>query len=224
VTLGARGWDNQLWRLGSDLAVRLPWATQRADTLLRKEHAWVPMLAPFLPLPVPVPQRLGEPSKRFPRAWIVTTWVPGEPADRAPATRGAAAADALAAFCRPCIGPLRPVRLAAKAEEDRWLSCRTPPASAAARAANPAGVRPPRLRCAVSPQPAGGETGSGSDRNRQARDGQRVPERGQRSGMTRYRAAPSAGTVAWITPADDIRKNVAPPTTTDCPPHRSCTR
>ena len=98
VTLGARGWDNQLWRLGSDLAVRLPWATQRADILLRKEHAWVPMLAPLLPLPVPVPQRLGEPSKRFPRAWIVTTWVPGEPADRAPATRGAAAADSLAAF------------------------------------------------------------------------------------------------------------------------------
>jgi aminoglycoside phosphotransferase (APT) family kinase protein len=98
VTLGARGWDNQLWRLGSDLAVRLPWATQRADILLRKEHAWVPMLAPLLPLPVPVPQRLGEPSKRFPRPWIVTTWVPGEPADRAPATRGAAAADSLAAF------------------------------------------------------------------------------------------------------------------------------
>jgi len=98
VRLGARGWDNQLWRLGSDLAVRLPWATQGADTLLRKEHAWVPMLAPLLPLPIPVPQRLGEPSKRFPRPWIVTTWVPGEPADRAPATRGAAAADALAAF------------------------------------------------------------------------------------------------------------------------------
>ena len=24
VTLGARGWDNKLWRLGDDLAVRLP--------------------------------------------------------------------------------------------------------------------------------------------------------------------------------------------------------
>jgi aminoglycoside phosphotransferase (APT) family kinase protein len=70
VRLGARGWDNQLWRLGSDLAVRLPWATQRADTLLRKEHAWVPMLAPLLPLPIPVPQGLGEPSKRFPPPWI----------------------------------------------------------------------------------------------------------------------------------------------------------
>ncbi|MEV6976850.1 aminoglycoside phosphotransferase family protein [Kitasatospora sp. NPDC093806] len=98
VTLGARGWDNQLWRLGDDLAVRLPWATGSADALLRKEHAVLPALAPDLPLPVPVPQRLGEPSERFPRPWLVTTWVPGEPADRAPATRGTEAADALAAF------------------------------------------------------------------------------------------------------------------------------
>ncbi|MFD6329544.1 aminoglycoside phosphotransferase family protein [Streptomyces niveus] len=98
VKLGARGWDNQVWRLGDDLAVRLPWATQSADALLRKEHAWVPALAPRLPLPIPVPQRLGEPSERFPRPWIVTTWVPGEPADRAPVTRAAEAADTLAGF------------------------------------------------------------------------------------------------------------------------------
>jgi aminoglycoside phosphotransferase (APT) family kinase protein len=58
----------------------------------------MPAIAPRLPLPVPVPQRLGEPSDRFPRPWIVTTWVPGEPADRAPATRDAEAADTLAAF------------------------------------------------------------------------------------------------------------------------------
>ncbi|MGW0593823.1 aminoglycoside phosphotransferase family protein [Streptosporangium sp. NPDC002607] len=98
VSLGARGWDNQIWRLGDDLAVRLPWATESADALLRKEHTWLPALAPSLPLPVPVPQRLGEPSARFPRPWIVTTWVPGEPADRAPVTRGAEAATTLAAF------------------------------------------------------------------------------------------------------------------------------
>ena len=98
LRLGARGWDNQLWRLGDDLAIRLPWATLSADALLRKEHKWLPALAPRLPLPIPVPQRLGEPSERFPRPWIVTTWVPGTPADRAPATRGPEAADALAAF------------------------------------------------------------------------------------------------------------------------------
>ncbi|MEV0644860.1 aminoglycoside phosphotransferase family protein [Phytomonospora sp. NPDC050363] len=98
LRLGARGWDNQLWRLGDDLAVRLPWATPSADALLRKEHTWLPALASRLPLPVPVPQRLGEPSERFPRPWLVTTWVPGEPADRAPATRAEESADALAAF------------------------------------------------------------------------------------------------------------------------------
>ncbi|WP_436775450.1 aminoglycoside phosphotransferase family protein [Yinghuangia sp. YIM S09857] len=98
VEFGARGWDNQLWRLGDDLAVRLPWATGSADALLRKEHTWLPLLAPDLPLPIPVPQRLGEPSRRFPRPWIVTTWVPGDAADRVPATRPAEAAETLAAF------------------------------------------------------------------------------------------------------------------------------
>jgi aminoglycoside phosphotransferase (APT) family kinase protein len=98
LKLGARGWDNQLWRLGDNLAVRLPWTTEQAGELLLKEHAWLPTIAPRLPVPVPVPQRLGQPSELFPRPWIVTTWVAGEPADRAPATRGGQAADALAAF------------------------------------------------------------------------------------------------------------------------------
>lgn len=98
IRLGARGWDNQLWRLGDDLAVRLPWATRDSGALLRKEHAWVPMLAPRLPLPVPVPQRIGEPSERFPQPWLITTWVPGTPADRTPVTRAADAAESLAAF------------------------------------------------------------------------------------------------------------------------------
>ncbi|MFE3581090.1 phosphotransferase [Streptomyces vinaceus] len=31
LELGALGWDNQVWRLGDDLAVRLPWATESAD-------------------------------------------------------------------------------------------------------------------------------------------------------------------------------------------------
>ncbi|MGW1540120.1 aminoglycoside phosphotransferase family protein [Streptomyces sp. NPDC002309] len=121
VRLGARGWDNQLWRLGDDLAVRMPYATRDADDLLHKEHAWVPALAPRLPLPVSVPQRLGEPSARFPRPWIVTTWVPGDPADRAPATRGAAAADTLAAFLTALHRPAP-----AGAPVGRW--CGGPPA------------------------------------------------------------------------------------------------
>ncbi|MFF3976128.1 aminoglycoside phosphotransferase family protein [Streptomyces sp. NPDC001828] len=92
------GWDNQLWRLGEELAVRMP-RTERAPDLLRKEHRWLPGLAARLPLPVPTPLRIGEVSVRFPRPWTIATWVPGEPADRVPIS-DARGADALAGFLR----------------------------------------------------------------------------------------------------------------------------
>ncbi|ANP52194.1 aminoglycoside phosphotransferase (APT) family kinase protein [Streptomyces griseochromogenes] len=94
----AGGWDNQLWRLGDEFAVRMP-RTERAPSLLRKEHQWLPALAPRLPLPVPTPMRIGKPSARFPRPWTIATWVPGEPADRSPISHDGAA-DTLAGFLK----------------------------------------------------------------------------------------------------------------------------
>ncbi|MFD2082702.1 Predicted kinase, aminoglycoside phosphotransferase (APT) family [Actinopolymorpha cephalotaxi] len=111
----AGGWDNQLWRLGDHLAVRLP-RSQRAPSLLHKEQRWLPVLASRLPLPVPVPVRDGEPSALFPMPWAVTTWVPGEPADRIPISRGPHAAETLAGFLRalhvraPAGAPANPKR------------------------------------------------------------------------------------------------------------------
>lgn len=61
----ARGWDNDLFRLGDDLAVRLPHRAQAAP-LLAHELAWLPRLAPRLPLPVPVPLRAGQPGVGHP--------------------------------------------------------------------------------------------------------------------------------------------------------------
>jgi aminoglycoside phosphotransferase (APT) family kinase protein len=90
------GWGNQMWRLGEDLAVRMP-RTDGAPELLRNEHRWLPDLAARLPLPVPTPQRLCEPSDRFPEPWLITTWVHGVPAEHAPIT-DPAAADVLADF------------------------------------------------------------------------------------------------------------------------------
>lgn len=75
-----------------------PWATASADALLRNEYTWLPTLAPRLPLPIPIPQRIGEPSERFPRPWLITTWVPGTPADQTPVTHTADAAKSLATF------------------------------------------------------------------------------------------------------------------------------
>jgi len=90
------GWGNQMWRLGDDLAVRLP-RHAGAPQVLHREHRWLPDLSARLPLPIPVPRYLGAPSDRFPRTWLVTTWVHGEPADHAPIS-DPAAADVLAGF------------------------------------------------------------------------------------------------------------------------------
>lgn len=84
------GWDNQQWRLGDDLAVRLP-RTDRAPELIRREQEWLPVLADRLPLPTPVPVRAGEPSARFAHPWTVVRWVDGTPADLMPITRPEAA-------------------------------------------------------------------------------------------------------------------------------------
>lgn len=91
------GWDNQMWRLGEDLAVRIP-RTPRAPSLLEQEGRLLPGLAARLPLPVPVPVRRGEASTLFPATWLVTTWVAGAPVDHVPVERGPHAADLLAGF------------------------------------------------------------------------------------------------------------------------------
>jgi len=92
------GWGNQMWRLGTDLAVRLP-RTEDAPAQLQAEQTWLPVLASRLPLPTPVPVRVGRPSSRFPHTWTIARWVEGVPADHAPITR-AGAAEVLAGFLR----------------------------------------------------------------------------------------------------------------------------
>ena len=61
------GTDNAIFRLGDELAARLPrihWATSQAD----KEFEWLPRLAPYLPLAVPTPLCKGAPAVRLPLA------------------------------------------------------------------------------------------------------------------------------------------------------------
>src|SRR5579872_6417051 len=62
------GWDNTMFRLGADLAVRLP---RRAVTaaLITHEQKWLPRLSKQLPLPVPAPLRIGQPALGYPWFW-----------------------------------------------------------------------------------------------------------------------------------------------------------
>jgi aminoglycoside phosphotransferase (APT) family kinase protein len=73
------GWDNRTFRLGPELSVRLP-SAERYAAQVRKEHRWLPVLAPHLPLPIPVPVAMGEPGEGYPWNWSVYHWLNGIPA------------------------------------------------------------------------------------------------------------------------------------------------
>src|SRR5215467_2156497 len=59
------GTDNAIYRLGDDMVVRLP-STHRATQQMDKEHAWLPRLAPRLPLAIPLPLSKGIPGEGYP--------------------------------------------------------------------------------------------------------------------------------------------------------------
>jgi aminoglycoside phosphotransferase (APT) family kinase protein len=73
------GTDNAMYRLGDAMAVRLP-RIPGAVADVEKEHRWLPRLAPFLPLAVPVPLAKGKPGEGYPWPWSVYRWLDGETA------------------------------------------------------------------------------------------------------------------------------------------------
>jgi aminoglycoside phosphotransferase (APT) family kinase protein len=93
------GWDNTLFRLGDRLIVRVP-RRQASALLIEHEQQWLPRLSPRLPLPVPVPLRVGRPGCGFPWSWLVAAWLPGQSALRAPPQDLEATAASLGQFLR----------------------------------------------------------------------------------------------------------------------------
>lgn len=90
------GTDHAIFRLGTELSVRLPRHPGAARQAVR-EWRWLPLLAPGLPLPVPAPLAMGEPAAHFPFGWTVTPWFAGQDGHRRqPALTPAA--EALAGF------------------------------------------------------------------------------------------------------------------------------
>lgn len=81
--LAATGWDNVTFRLGPELAVRMPRRLASAE-LIENEQAWLPEIAPHLPIPIPAPVRSGSPGAGFPWRWSIVPWVDGEQALTAP--------------------------------------------------------------------------------------------------------------------------------------------
>ncbi len=74
-TAGA-GTDNNMYRLGDDLLVRLPRTADKAHAL-NKEQTWLPRLAPLLTCQVPEPVHAGTPAPMFPLPWSIYRWIDG---------------------------------------------------------------------------------------------------------------------------------------------------
>lgn len=130
VEPASSGWDNALFRVGSDLLARLP---RRAMSVPLVDHEvrWLPELAPHLPLPIPVPVRVGVPGCGYPWPWTLVPYLPGESALASPPSDLVGAAEALAAFVaamhRPAPtgappNPYRGVPLADRTERtEAWI-------------------------------------------------------------------------------------------------------
>lgn len=71
------GWDNRTFRLGRAMSARLP-SDDAYVPQIEKEHRWLPILAPRLPLPIPEPLAKGSPGCGFNRPWSVYRWLHGE--------------------------------------------------------------------------------------------------------------------------------------------------
>ncbi|ATL27494.1 phosphotransferase [Streptomyces formicae] len=96
--VGSAGTSNVMYRLGTDMVVRLPRRAGDAESA-RREHEWLRRLSGALPVPVPAPLAMGEPGEGYPYPWSVFRWLEGEtPVAGRPLAEPALFAEDMAAF------------------------------------------------------------------------------------------------------------------------------
>lgn len=143
VRRAANGWDNVMFRLGDDLAVRMP-RRELAIRLMLHEQRWLPELSTGLPVALPAPVRVGRPAPElgYDAPWSIVTWLPGSAALGFETSLRDAAADALAEFVcafgvpAPADAPVNPFRGVPLAARDESVRARL----ASGRVAEPEAV------------------------------------------------------------------------------------
>jgi aminoglycoside phosphotransferase (APT) family kinase protein len=72
----AEGWDNVVWVVDERWAFRFPQRTMGAE-LIERELRVLPLIAPALPAPVPVPVFAGHPAEGYPWSFFGAPLLPG---------------------------------------------------------------------------------------------------------------------------------------------------
>lgn len=128
----ANGWDNVLFRLGSDLIVRIPRRALAAE-LVAHEIAALPRIAALTDgagVSVPAPVRVGGPAHGVPWRWTIVPWVDGVAAAVEPASARSRWAPALARFvcalhvAADADAPANPFRGIPLAQRDAMVAAR----------------------------------------------------------------------------------------------------
>lgn len=97
MTVDSSGTDNAIYRLGEEMAVRLPRVDWAVDQVA-KEQRWLPKLASHIPLAIPSPLAMGEPAEGYPWHWSVYRWLEGENATISHVENPTQGAETLAQF------------------------------------------------------------------------------------------------------------------------------
>ncbi|MFB8774342.1 aminoglycoside phosphotransferase family protein [Streptomyces broussonetiae] len=105
--LESSGTENAMFRLGTELVVRLPRHPGAVDDV-RREGRLLSRLGPLLPVPTPEPVGRGEPGAGFPWPWSVYRWLAG----RNPVAGAVPEAERLAEDLGRFVAALRRVRAA----------------------------------------------------------------------------------------------------------------
>ena len=74
--VASMGTVHAMYRLGDDMAVRLPMIPREQS--LDKEFQWLPWLAPHLPLAIPEPLAEGRPDHGYLWRWAIFRWIDGD--------------------------------------------------------------------------------------------------------------------------------------------------
>jgi aminoglycoside phosphotransferase (APT) family kinase protein len=75
----AEGWDRSVWVVDEELVVGFP-RKAAIVPMIEREIELLPRIAPLLPVPIPVPLLVGEPSAEFPWPFYASRYLPGEEA------------------------------------------------------------------------------------------------------------------------------------------------
>jgi aminoglycoside phosphotransferase (APT) family kinase protein len=120
-TTNDSGSSNALFRLGTNMLVRLP-RQPGGGASIDKEASWLPFVSRRVTVDVPAVIHLGEPDLDYPERWAITTWLHGTRPSPPRSISGDNETDGLAKDLAQFLAELRGMEVPERTKDDETLS------------------------------------------------------------------------------------------------------